>query len=101
MALVFLALLGSMWFGKGLTGGRTVKEMDYGEFYQSLKNGKIAEVRITDNKASIKLRGNDQENVRHTVLLPTQDRASLNVALEEATKPLEDGVNVSKPKPAE
>ena len=75
-------LILSMWFGKGLTGGTTNEEMPYSDFYVNLVEGKVSNVKITENTARVNLEGKD--NVVYTVQLPTRDRSSLNAALEKA-----------------
>ncbi|MDQ3815706.1 MAG: ATP-dependent zinc metalloprotease FtsH [Armatimonadota bacterium] len=64
------------------SGGKIHDDMEYGEFYRHLTSGKVTEVTISQDEATVKVK--DVANTIYTVDLPPRDRDSLNAELEKA-----------------
>ena len=89
LLLVALILVATIFFRNSMGGGRSSKDLTYGEFYQNLVTKKIDEVTITDNDAAFKLKGDT--NTTYNVSLPPRDRNNLNAALDKASLPAPEG----------
>jgi len=82
--LMFLVFVAVLLFGHSMQDSRKQGDMAYGDFYSKLTAGQLAEVTVIENDATAKVKG-DAAKV-YNVKLPTRDRESLNVALQDAAK---------------
>jgi ATP-dependent Zn protease len=91
LLLVALVLLASMLFNRSLQNSQNQGEMAYGDFYSRLTTGKLAQVTVIENDATVKVSG---DNKTYNVKLPTRDRESLTTELQRAAQAPPVGYNL-------
>jgi cell division protease FtsH len=97
LLLVLLVLAASLIFRNSLGSSKQTKDSNFGEFYSQLVAGKVKEVSITDNSASVQLKG--EVDTLHQVSLPPgwENNQTLNNALLNAKQKYSTAVTIKTP----